>query len=239
MSTELKIEKYRELLKDKTPFEILEFALSEWRDSITFASSLGVEDQMITHMLCSIKDEPDIFVIDTGRLHPQTYSLIDTTRARYKISLKIYYPDFKKVEQYYLKNGVNAFYKSKELRKECCFIRKVEPLARALKNKKAWITGLRKEQSRDRSNVEKIEWDELHNMYKINPLAYLKSDEMWDYIKKHNVPYNPLHDVGYPSIGCEPCTKAVNENEDPRSGRWWWEYGKKECGLHTEKLRSE
>lgn len=239
MGDKNRIDEYRQKLTGKTAEEILDFALKEWGKDLTFASSLGAEDQLITHMLCSLTDNPDIFIIDTGRLHTQTYALIDTTRKRYNIEPDIYFPDYKKLQTFYKKNGTNPFYKSIELRKACCLIRKVEPLARALQGKKAWITGLRKEQSPDRSSIEIIEWDDLHNIYKINPLANLSTEEMWKYIKENKIPYNPLHDRGYPSIGCEPCTRAIVEGEDPRAGRWWWEEGKKECGLHTEKIRRQ
>ncbi|MEM5947423.1 phosphoadenylyl-sulfate reductase [Spirochaetia bacterium 38H-sp] len=228
--------KYEEKLKNASPKEIIKTAMEEWGDSLTFASSLGAEDQVITHILCQLTDDPDIFIIDTGRLHPQTYALIDKTREYYNISLKIYFPDYSMLQGFYNKNGVNSFYKSVEMRKACCLIRKVEPLSRALAGKKAWITGLRREQSSDRKSISIIEWDELHSIYKINPLANMSTKDLWLYIKENNIPYNPLHDRGYASIGCEPCTRAIVEGESPRAGRWWWEDGKKECGLHTERL---
>lgn len=201
---------------------------------IRFSSSLGQEDQVLTDAICRNKIDVEIFTLDTGRLFYETYELIERTNARYKINLKIYFPDSADVETFATEKGINSFYESVENRKECCFIRKVKPLNRALKNAKVWITGLRAEQSENRKNIPMIEWDEQKQLYKFNPLIHWSYDEIISYINERNVPYNPLHDQGFISIGCAPCTRAIEPGEDTRAGRWWWETSKKECGLHTD-----
>ena len=171
--------------------------------------------------------------MDTGRLFPQTYDVWDKTLLQYKATIKAYYPRNEKVENYVNKNGINAFYNSVESRKECCFIRKVEPLNRALKDVSVWITGLRAEQSNNRSDLKKIEWDEERQLYKYNPLLDWTTEEVVNYLKQNGIPYNTLHDEHFVSIGCAPCTRATLPGEDFRAGRWWWEdKSKKECGLH-------
>ena len=206
---------------------------------VAFANSLGAEDMVLTDLIAknfSSKNGADIemFSLDTGRLPQETYDLMQAVRARYKVPLKIYFPDAARVEQYAAKNGVNGFYDSVELRMACCHMRKVEPLRRALSGKRAWITGMRREQAITRSNLEVSAFDADHGMQKFNPLLDWSNAEVWEYIKQHDVPFNKLHDQFYPSIGCAPCTRAVTPGEDIRSGRWWWENPEsKECGLHT------
>ena len=176
-----------------------------------------------------------IFTLDTGRLPEETLSLIERTRERYGVTIDVYAPDTHALEAFVGENGVNAFYRSVELRKGCCAIRKTEPLKRALAGKGAWITGLRRTESESRQQVAVEEFDRVHRLPKFNPLADWSHDEVWQYLRVHDVPYNALHDQGYPSIGCAPCTRAVQPGEDPRAGRWWWEASEhKECGLHRQ-----
>ncbi len=203
--------------------------------SVAFANSLGAEDMVLVDIIQRNRLNVEIFSIDTGRLPPETYNLIQKTEEKYQFTIKLYFPNQEKVETYVNTNGINAFYSSLDLRKACCAIRKVEPLNRALKNKKAWITGMRQEQSQTRLALKEEEFDEAHQSQKLNPLTSWSELEVWAYIKIHDVPYNVLHDQFYPSIGCAPCTRAISEGEDLRAGRWWWEDPQnKECGLHTK-----
>lgn len=216
-----------------SPEELLAFFLNEYKERIALASSLGLEDQVLTDMILKIDRNAHIFTIDTGRLFAETYSLIDKTNMKYNVKLDIYFPDHQNVEDFYKKNGVNSFYESVEKRKECCKVKKIEPLLRALSGLDVWICGLRHEQSVTRTGVQLIEWDEANKLIKINPLANWSEADVWTYIKTNQVPYNKLHDKGFPSIGCQSCTRAVEEGEDIRAGRWWWENPEhKECGLH-------
>lgn len=201
---------------------------------IKFSSSLGQEDQVITDAICRNKIDIEVFTLDSGRLFYETYELIERTNARYRTNLKVYFPDPADVEAFVTEKGINSFYESVENRKQCCFIRKVKPLNRALKGAKVWITGLRAEQSENRKNMPMIEWDEQKQLYKFNPLINWCYEEIINYISEMNVPYNPLHDEGFISIGCAPCTRAVKPGEDARAGRWWWETSQKECGLHSD-----
>ncbi|MBP8114313.1 MAG: phosphoadenylyl-sulfate reductase [Chitinophagaceae bacterium] len=198
-----------------------------------FSSSLGQEDQVITDAICSNKIPVEIITLDTGRLFYETYDLIEKTNARYKTNLKIYFPEAADVETFVTTKGMNSFYESVENRKECCYIRKVKPLNRALAGAKVWITGLRADQSDNRKDMPMIEWDEQRQLYKYNPLINWSYEEVIEYINEHNVPYNSLHDKGFISIGCAPCTRPIEAGEDARAGRWWWEVSKKECGLHV------
>ena len=204
-------------------------------DEIVFSSSLGQEDQVITDAVFKNSIAVKIFTIDTGRLYNETYELLDRTTARYKQPIHVYFPEASDVEEFVTTKGINSFYESTENRKECCHIRKVKPLNRALTGAKVWITGLRSEQSANRNAMKMIEWDESRQLYKFNPLIHWSYADVLDYIAKFNVPYNPLHDKGFISIGCAPCTRAIEPGEDPRAGRWWWETSQKECGLHTVK----
>lgn len=201
-----------------------------------FASSLAAEDQVLTDMILRGKmhDKIGIFTLETGRLHAETLSVIDRIKETYGYDIALYRPQPEAVEAYVKQNGLNAFYESIDMRKECCRIRKVEPLNRALQGKRAWVTGQRRAQSTTRAELNVQEQDDAHNMIKFNPLADWSEEDVWHYIRSNNVPYNPLHDRGYPSIGCEPCTRAIQPGEDVRAGRWWWENPEsKECGLHV------
>lgn len=200
---------------------------------ITFANSMGAEDVVITDLICRYAPEIEIFSLDTGRLPEETISLLAKIEERYDRKVVVYYPQAPAVEEYVRTNGINAFYQSQEMRKSCCYVRKVEPLKRALSDKKAWITGIRREQAVTRDTIAFSEWDEGNQLQKINPLADWTEKEVWAYIKAEEVPYNELHDQHYPSIGCAPCTRPVSVGEDVRAGRWWWENPEtKECGLH-------
>ena len=201
----------------------------------SLASSLGAEDMVLTDLLCKHAPAIDIFTLDTGRLPEETYRLIQLIRTRYGRTLTAYFPRAETVQQYLRQHGPNAFYESVELRKACCHMRKVEPLRRALEGKKAWVTGMRRQQSVNRKDIPLAEWDEEHQLHKFNPLAGWTRDEIWEYIRSFDVPYNALHDKGYASIGCAPCTRALAVGEDERAGRWWWEEAiAKECGLHPK-----
>lgn len=220
-----------------TPEEVLEYFIPLFGNRIALASSLGLEDQVLTAMIASVNKKTGkngrIFTIDTGRLFYECYQLIDRTNDKYDINIEVFSPAHTGVEEYIREHGVNAFYQSIELRKKCCLCRKLEPLRRALSTLDAWICGLRSSQSVTRSEVQVIEWDTNNNLIKINPLAHWSEEQLWNYIKTHKVPYNKLHDQGYPSIGCQPCTRAISPGEDIRAGRWWWEDPEhKECGLH-------
>jgi len=202
----------------------------------TLSSSLGAEDMVLTDLIARAGLPIEIFTLDTGRLHAETLELAGRIQSHYGIALRVLQPDAAAVADYVARNGRNAFYGSVELRKRCCEIRKVEPLKRALEGKRAWVTGLRREQSAARAELRLAEFDATLHVAKFNPLAEWSGNDVWDYIRANKVPYNPLHDRGYPSIGCEPCTRAVEPGADERSGRWWWEQeGKKECGLHVGK----
>jgi phosphoadenosine phosphosulfate reductase len=201
-----------------------------------FANSLGAEDMVLTDLIVGDKLNIEIFSLDTGRLPLETYDLIAEVKKHYGLALKLYYPRHDLVETYTRDNGINAFYESVELRKGCCFVRKVEPLQRALAGQKAWITGMRAQQSATRDGLPVRAFDDGNGLEKFNPLSDWTEKEVWAYIKLNKVPYNALHDKFYPSIGCTPCTRNVTPGEDVRSGRWWWENPEsKECGLHVRK----
>ncbi|MDA0999704.1 MAG: phosphoadenylyl-sulfate reductase [bacterium] len=198
-----------------------------------FANSLGAEDMVLTDLIARHAPGIEIFTLDTGRLNPETYALLDEVRRKYGIGIRVLFPESEAVEEFVNRHGPNAFYESAGLRKTCCFIRKVAPLGRALEGKTSWITGLRQEQAPTRGSIAVQEWDDAHQLHKFNPLAGWTHDEVWAYIRENDVPYNGLHDQGYPSIGCAPCTRPIAEGEDIRAGRWWWEDPhSKECGLH-------
>ena len=198
-----------------------------------FASSLAAEDMVLTDMILKAKLPIGIFSLETGRLHQETLAVLGKVKERYQHDITLYRPQPEAVAQYVEQNGLNAFYNSVEMRRVCCRIRKVEPLGRALAGNKAWVTGQRRAQSTTRAELHVQEDDAAHAMTKFNPLADWSEDDVWAYIRANDVPYNALHDQGYPSIGCEPCTRAVQPGEDVRAGRWWWENpDSKECGLH-------
>jgi len=216
-----------------TTLSVLETISNEFSPAV-FASSLAAEDMVLTDLILKHKLNIDIFSLETGRLHKETLSMLERIKETYDYEVKLYKPDTEAVDNYVKQHGLNAFYDSVDMRKECCRIRKVEPLNRALKGKKAWITGQRRAQSATRTELAVQEDDVAHAMQKFNPLADWSEDDVWHYIRSNNVPYNALHDKGYPSIGCEPCTRAIQPGEDIRAGRWWWENPEsKECGLHV------
>jgi len=203
-----------------------------------FSTSFGLEDQVITHLITSQSLNIEIFTLDTGRLFQETYDVFDLTQKKYNTNITTYFPDRSRVEELLKQKGPNSFYESVDNRKECCFIRKVEPLQRALKDTLVWITGLRGEQSANRNSMQTVEWDEQYQLIKYNPLLYWSFEEVNEFIERNKVPVNSLHKKGYPSIGCAPCTRAVLPNEDARAGRWWWESSSKECGLHERKAKT-
>ena len=229
------IDEWNDQFKNKDPKEVLSFFLNQYKDKIALASSLGAEDQVLTEMIIGINPSTTIFTLDTGRLFPETYDLIEKTNQKYNIKIKVFFPDYKEVEKMVSEKGINPFYESIENRKLCCSIRKTKPIKRAFKDLDIWICGLRKDQSVTRFYSKLIEWDDVNSLLKLNPLINWSEKDVWEYVKKYDIPYNELHDKGFPSIGCQPCTRAVKKGEDIRSGRWWWESpDKKECGLHAK-----
>lgn len=199
---------------------------------IAYSNSLGAEAMVLTDIIWSSNLPIDIFSIDTGRLHEETHALLDRIQRRYGKRIQLYYPDAARVAAYVRQHGLNGFYNGLDERLSCCQIRKVEPFRRAIAGRKAWITGVRRQQSTTRAQGESIEWDLSYSLYKVSPLLEWTQDDVWGYIRAHQLPYNPLHDKQYPSIGCAPCTRAVKPGEDSRAGRWWWENSdSRECGL--------
>jgi len=226
--------------KNLSSEKVLNLAVDKFRGKLAFASSLGLEDQVITDIIAKNKLDIPIFTLDTGRFFNETYELIEKTEKHYALKISVYFPEPSDIENMVRNFGVNLFYESAEKRKYCCAQRKVKPLRRALSGLSAWICGLRREQSITRSGLEVIEWDEGNNLVKINPLTDWTEEKVKDYITENKVPYNPLHDRGFISIGCACCTRAVKPGEHPRSGRWWWEAPEqKECGLHIVNGRLE
>ena len=229
-----KLEAIRSDLGSKSAQEILSWALRTFGDRVVLATSFGLEGVALIDMASKLGMPYKVLTLDTGRLPEETYEVMDRIREKYKISVEVYFPDAAKVEALVRSKGLYSFRQSVENRKECCGIRKVEPLQRALKHRDAWVTGLRREQSVTRADVSMFEIDDAHGgMLKINPLIDWSGKKVWEYVRKNKVPYNKLHDQGYPSVGCQPCTRAVKPGEDIRSGRWWWERPEhKECGIH-------
>jgi phosphoadenosine phosphosulfate reductase len=222
-------------LQGKSAQEIVSFFLNEMGEKITFGTSLGAEDQVITHMLSQHSSKFKIFTLDTARLFPEVYDLIDLTNKRYKISIDIFFPEPGEVESMVSEKGINLFFDSIENRHLCCQIRKLNPLKRALVGRESWFTGLRRAQSVTRTEMQIVEYDANSGMLKVNPLIDWSEKDVWDYIDKNKIPFNPLHKKGYPSIGCQPCTRAIMEGEGVRAGRWWWENpDTRECGLHQK-----
>ena len=215
------------------PCERLAEAMARFPGAV-MACSLGLEDVALVHMASLLPAPPRIFVLDTGRLHPETYGVLDALRRRYGLPIEIHFPEAPAVEGYVNLHGPDAFRESLELRRECCRIRKVEPLARALRGAPAWITGLRRGQGPTRADLAVFEPDPDHGgIVKVSPLLDWSLEDVKAYVEAHGIPHSPLHAKGYPSIGCAPCTRAVEEGEDERAGRWWWERAEhKECGLH-------
>ena len=230
------IDKLNTELEHAEPQKILLTVFQTFNDKVGFASSFGLEDQVITAMIAEVCPQMPVFTLDTGRLFPETYDLIEKTNARYRLQIKVYFPDQVAVESMVNALGINLFYDSVENRKHCCGVRKTQPLKRALSGLSAWVTGLRRSQSVTRTNLRVIEWDDANGLIKVNPLINWSEDEVKKYISQHKIPYNTLHDKGFPSIGCQPCTRAIGPGEDIRAGRWWWELPEqKECGLHQTK----
>jgi phosphoadenosine phosphosulfate reductase len=227
------IEELKQAVENLSLNESLHWIANKFPKKVVFSTSLGQEDQVITDAIHRSKSDIRIFTLDTGRLFQETYELIDRTNARYKQNIEIFFPDTEKVQNLVSTKGVNSFYESVENRKECCFIRKIEPLKRALAGNDIWITGLRAEQSENRHTMDIFEFDANNQIIKFNPLIHWTLDEVLAYINQYKVPDNPLHRKGFISIGCQPCTRAIEPNEHPRAGRWWWEESKKECGLHS------
>lgn len=214
--------------------DVISRLANEFPGEVTFSTSFSYEDQLITDKILSNNLPVNIFTLDTGRLFEETYSCWSATNERYQTKIKAYYPDHNLLEPFVAEHGPNSFYESVDQRKACCFVRKVEPLKRALKGNSIWITGIRAEHSNNRHDMTQIEWDEGNQIIKYHPLLQWTTEEVKDYINKYNVPYNILHDRGFVSIGCAPCTRAIKPGEDFRAGRWWWEDNtKKECGLHV------
>ena len=214
--------------------EILKYFLTTYKGKIAFSTSFSIEDQVLTHLINGIDPRANIFTLDTGRLPYETYKLIEKTNEQYGISIKVFFPNHKLVEDMVQKRGINLFYNGVEERKLCCSTRKIEPLKRALQNIDVWITGLRKEQSVTREQLRLTEFDSNFKLIKLNPLYNWTEEQVWEFIKNHNIPYNELYKKNYTSIGCAPCTRAIREGETVRDGRWWWENpDTKECGLHA------
>ncbi len=233
------VKKYVEQFENKEAEKVLEWAAETFHPKIVFASSFGAEDVVIIDMLQKINPSIKIFTLDTGRLHQKTYDLIDEVRQKYNIEIDVYYPDTASAQKMVKEHGANLFYTSPELRKLCCQVRKIKPLKRALKGLDAWITGLRRTQNVSRATDQKVQVDHFNDgIIKINPLSDWTNDQVWEYVKAENLPYNKLHDKSFPSIGCEPCTRPIKPGEDLRSGRWWWETDlTKECGLHPHQKK--
>ena len=223
--------------ESSSPDEILHWAVETYGTTLSLACSFGAEDVVLIDKLVKIQPQARIFVLDTGRLHQETYDVMERCRLRYGINFEVFTPNTAALQDLIRLKGPSSFRDSIDNRKECCGIRKVEPLRRALAGQTAWITGLRRQQSVTRVSLPKVESDAAHGgITKINPLADWTEEQVWEYIRANKVPYNALHDKGFPSIGCAPCTRAIQPGEDVRAGRWWWESPEhKECGLHSRK----
>jgi len=221
--------------QNSKPEVVIAYFLEQYGRDAALSSSLGAEDQVLTDMIFKTNKDSNVFTLDTGRLHPETYNVMDETNLKYNVKLHVLFPRNDDVEKLYETQGINGHFESIAKRKNCCDIRKMEPLKRALKPLKVWFTGLRAAQSVTRTDMPIVEFDENFDVIKVNPLINWTEEDVWEYINKNNVPYNKLHKQGYPSIGCAPCTRPVKEGEDIRSGRWWWENPEhKECGLHAK-----
>ena len=231
MSTAI-VQTLLEKTKDFSIEETFSFLANEYKDQVVFSTSFGQEDQVITAMIAKSEAPITIFTLDTGRLFQETYDVFHRTQKKYKLPIKVYFPEAKAVEELLEKKGPNSFFESVENRKECCFIRKVVPLKKALAGNKIWITGLRAEQSENRSDLHLFEYDANFDLIKFNPLLKWTLEEVQKYIDDNSVPQNSLHKKGFISIGCAPCTRAIAPGEDIRAGRWYWEQSHKECGLH-------
>lgn len=220
-------------LNGKEAAEQLRYLVNRFPGQVVFSTSFGLEDQAITHLVAAHAPGVKIFTLDTGRMFVETYSTWSRTVEKYRVKIDAYYPDAVVLQDFISSKGPNSFYESVENRKQCCHIRKVEPLQRALSGNQVWVTGIRAEQSPDRQDMPMVEWDEANQIIKFHPLLHWTWGQVKQYVSRNDVPYNPLHDKGFVSIGCAPCTRAIKPGEDFRAGRWWWEdNSKKECGLH-------
>ena len=229
------IEKLNQHWDKVEPETMLRHFMEIYGDRIALSSSLSAEDQALTDMMLGINPQARIFSLDTGRLFPETYALLDKTNLHYGIKIEVFCPQTEALQEMVNTQGINLFYESIEKRHFCCQVRKLEPLSRAFRTLDAWVCGLRRGQSVTRNDMRRVEWDERHGLLKINPLIDWSEEQVWAYVREHRVPYNKLHDQGFPSIGCQPCTRAVKPGEDIRSGRWWWEDPQhRECGLHIK-----
>ena len=234
MSKQEIAKKLNEELKNSSAKEFICYFVDNFKN-VALSSSLGVEDQVLTDLLLKKDKNANIFTLDTGRLHPETYDVMDATNLKYQIKINVFFPQNNLVQELYQTQGVNGHYESIDNRKNCCNIRKIEPLKRALKDVEVWITGLRASQSVTRVDMPLVEYDAAFDVIKVNPLISWSESDVWDYVKENSVPTNKLHKMGFPSIGCAPCTRAIKEGEDIRAGRWWWENPEhKECGLHKK-----
>ena len=231
MFSKEEIDQIETLSLEQSLFKLCEIIPTE----IVFSTSLGQEDQIITDIIFKSTLPIKIFTLDTGRLFYEHYELLANNNSKYKTKTEVYFPDANEVEKFVNEKGINGFFHSVENRKECCNIRKVKPLNRALKGSKVWITGLRSEQSENRSSLKMLDWDETRQLYKFNPLINWSYEDVLQYIEEHQIMDLPLHKKGFISVGCKPCTRAIESGENPRAGRWWWEKSQKECGLHSEK----
>ena len=231
MFSKEEIDQIETLSLEQSLFKLCEIIPTE----IVFSTSLGQEDQIITDIIFKSKLPIKIFTLDTGRLFYEHYELLANNNSKYKTKTEVYFPDANEVEKFVNEKGINGFFFFLENRKECCNIRKVKPLNRALKGSKVWITGLRSEQSENRSSLKMLDWDETRQLYKFNPLINWSYEDVLQYIEEHQIMDLPLHKKGFISVGCKPCTRAIESGENPRAGRWWWEKSQKECGLHSEK----
>jgi phosphoadenosine phosphosulfate reductase len=231
-----KVKALNKLLEATTSLEeLFAFLIEQQLGQIAFSTSLGQEDQVLTHHIGTNKLPISVFTLDTGRLFQETYDVLASTQQKFNLPIEVYTPNHQAVAELVTTKGPNSFYESVENRKECCTVRKIEPLKRALKGKDVWITGLRQGQSQNRADLAFFEYDEAFNIIKFNPLLYWSLDDVITYLNQFKVPQNSLHKKGFISIGCAPCTRAIAPDEDIRAGRWWWESSKKECGLHITK----
>ena len=238
-TTQQDITRITHLLSGLSIRDAISALIQQFPGQVTFSSSFSFEDQVITHEILHHQLPVSIFTLDTGRMFAETYSVWNSTNEKYNTHIKAYYPQHASLEAFIADKGPNSFYESVDNRKQCCFIRKVEPLKRALAGKAVWITGLRAEHSPDRKDLPMIEWDESNQLIKFHPILHWTTEEVRQYIRENQVPYNPLHDKGFVSIGCAPCTRAIRPGEDFRAGRWWWEdASKKECGLHVHEEKA-
>ena len=235
--TEQQLAEINQKLEIASTEEVLKWVDETFSDTAAQMSSFGLEDQAVFHIYWSVNPKARLMTLDTLRLPTETYSLFDQTKLRYRVDVEFFYPDMDAVAKMVKEKGNNFFYMGHANREFCCGVRKVEPLGRALSGLEAWVTGLRRDQGMDRGSIDIVEWDNAHNNYKINPLANWTFDDVRKFVDENKIPYNELHDNGYPSLGCAPCTRAVQPGEDIRAGRWWWEGDPdaKECGIHIVK----